>query len=57
MFLLCVAGAAHGVGKEGMEELRRRLGSVARPLPSHTIFIQGWESDAATSGVTQLNSF
>lgn len=32
-------------------------GSLSRPLPSHTIFIQGWESDAGTSGVTQLNSF
>lgn len=53
MFLFCVAG---GSASEGKEELRR-WGSLARPLPSHTIFIQGWESDAVTSGVTQLNSF
>lgn len=45
----------------GGERSGRRSGTPMAlslaPLPSHTIFIQGWESDAATSGVTQLNSF
>lgn len=45
-----------GWGAEWKEE-QHSEGSLALPLPSHTIFIQGWESDAATSGVTQLNSF
>lgn len=45
----------------GGERSERRsstlMAPLLAPLPSHTIFIQGWESDAATSGVTQLNSF
>lgn len=57
MFLVCVAGGSRvGWGAEWKEE-QHSEGSLALPLPSHTIFIQGWESDAATSGVTQLNSF
>lgn len=50
MFSVCVAGGSQlGWGKE-QKEGQHSDGSLASPLPSHTIFIQGWESDAATSG-------
>lgn len=46
---MCLEAAGLGGERSGRTGSAPMAPSLA-PLPSHTIFIQGWESDAATSG-------